>query len=668
MSVAALAAGGVAASAAAAAYLNGKYQLTRDAQVLLSMRRFAKIYEQKAKENRLSPWYFVETACQAHGPEPAIWSRSGEYTFAEVYAHSLRYAQWLLEQGIRPGEIVSMYLQNSPEFIFWIFAAWCIGASPGLINYNLEGQGLLHCIDVCGSKVLIVDPDTECQRRIDQSRDEIEGGSRGIKVVTLDGAFKAQLAGYPAKDADDALRRNVKGSDPYILLFTSGTTGLPKGCPFIVSRVHQMGTHIAPPFNGKPGVDTWYSAMPMYHGTAVMSLTTQLLGGLRIAIAPKFSVSGFWPDIHDSGATIFIYVGETARYLLNAPHHPLERQHRLRCAYGNGLRPDVWTRFQERFAIPEVAEFFNSSEGVFGLVVWDRGEYLSKCVGHHGLLLRLLTRKVLVPVEVDVDTGDIWRDPVTGFARRMPYDVGGEMLVKVPDRAAFGGYWNNPEATAKRFATDVFEKGDLYYRSGDALRRTDDGHWYFLDRLGDTFRWKSENVSTAEVAEVLGQVEGVSEANVYGVTVPGHEGRAGCAALTLDLSVVGSQGVQQPRKKGGAGAGVGGEYFRKLLSHARKALPRYAVPVFIRVMDAGRSSHIHNHKQNKVPLRKEGVDPALVGTLSGGGGGGGGSAESDADAGGGKDVILWLPSAGAEEYVEFTETDWNKLVEGSAKL
>lgn len=152
----------------------------------------------------------------------------------------MRYAQWLLEQGIKPGEVVSLYLQNSPEYIFWVFAAWCIGASPGLINYSLEGKGLLHCIDVCNSKVLIVDSDSECQRRVSESRDEI-AGERGINIEIFDADFKRRLAGYPAKDADDELRRNVKGSDPYILLFTSGTTGLPKGCPFTVSRVLLMG-------------------------------------------------------------------------------------------------------------------------------------------------------------------------------------------------------------------------------------------------------------------------------------------------------------------------------------------------------------------------------------------------------------------------------------------
>lgn len=187
-----------------------------------------------------------------------------------------------------------------------------------------------------------------------------------------------------------------------------------------------------------------------------------------------------------------IYVGETARYLLAAPPHPLERAHKLRLAYGNGLRPDVWNKFQERFNIPEIVEFFNSSEGMFGLSTWARGPYQQGCVGHHGGLFRTLLKNTYVPVRFDYDTGDIWRDPKTGFAQRTPYEEGGEILVAVPSKEAFGGYWRNPEATNKRFAADVFKKGDLYYRGGDALRRSPDGHWYFLDRLGDTFRWKSE--------------------------------------------------------------------------------------------------------------------------------------------------------------------------------
>jgi acyl-CoA synthetase (AMP-forming)/AMP-acid ligase II len=373
--------------------------------------------------------------------------------------------------------------------------------------------------------------------------------------------------------------------------------------------------------------------MPLYHGTGGITSATCLLQGVSIAIAPKFSVSKFWHDIHDSQSTGFVYVGETARYLVNAPTHPLERKHKLRFAYGNGLRPDVWDKFQARFNVSEVGEFFNSTEGMFGLFNHAKGPFLKACVGHHGLLLRSALHEIYIPVKIDYETGDIWRDSKTGFAKRASYDEGGEMLVAVPNKQAFQGYWRATAASDKKFVTDVFRKGDIYYRSGDALRRDDQGRWYFLDRLGDTFRWKSENVSTAEVALAIGQFSGITEANVYGVLLPNHDGRAGCAAIHLDPNYTGPT-----------------VDYNDLLEHLRTRLPRYAIPTFLRLVKA--STHIHNFKQNKVPLRKEGVDPDLVGT----------------EAPEGKDdVILWLPPK-SDRYVPFERKDWENLNNGRARL
>lgn len=535
----------------------------------------------------------------------------------------------MLEQGIRPGDLVAMYLHNSAEFLMIFFATLCIGAGPALINYNLEGKALMHCLTVAQSKLLIIDEDDGCQKRIADSRREIEAA--GAQVVTLDTALRQSIHSRPAIEPEDTLRSGMKGEWPFGLIYTSGTTGLPKGCPFTVSRTWLLGAHFSPAFNAKRGKDCWYSPMPLYHGTGLITSATALLGGIGVAVAPRFSVKHFWDDIHDSRATMFIYVGETARYLLAAPPHPLERNHILRVAYGNGLRPDVWHKLQERFNIPEVAEFFNSSEGVFQLLNYATGPYTAASVGHHGGLLRLLLNNVYVPVAIDVDTGDIWRDPDTGFAKRTPYEEGGELLVAVPGKEAFGGYWRNPEATNKRFATDVFAKDDLYYRSGDALRRSPDGHWYFMDRLGDTFRWKSENVSTAEVGEVLGHYPGIAEANVYGVSVPGYEGRAGCAALHLTTA---------PNQA----------FFADLLVYCRARLPRYAVPVFLRIVSG--SSHIHNHKQNKVGLRQEGVDPTKVGT---------------SETNGGDDTFLWW-SPVTDTYELFAHAEWDMLEKGDTRL
>ena len=244
--------------------------------------------------------------------------------------------------------------------------------------------------------------------------------------------------------------------------------------------------------------------------------------GVTLCVGRKFSVSNFWADVRDSRADWFTYVGETARYLLAAPPSPLDKEHKVRGMYGNGLRPDVWLKFRDRFGVPEVCEFFNSSEGVFGLSNYSRGEFLAGAVGYHGAIIRWATRNMFVPVLIDQASGAIARNPKTGFAYRQPYEKGGEIIVAVPDTKAFAGYYRNPEATSKKFERDIFKKGDLWYRSGDALRRSAEGKWYFLDRLGDTFRWKGENVSTAEVAEVMGKFPGVVEANVYGVELPSH--------------------------------------------------------------------------------------------------------------------------------------------------
>lgn len=274
-------------------------------------------------------------------------------------------------------------------------------------------------------------------------------------------------------------------------MFVSGTTGLPKAAPYTTTRLHLGGARRANFCDQRPGPggDKWYDCMPMYHGTGGLSAMTCIMAGVAIAIGKRFSVWNFWRDVRDSESTFIVYVGETARYLLAAPPSPSDKEHKVRCMYGNGLRPDVWLPFRERFGVPEVAEFFNSSEGMLVLFVWNRGNYSVDCVGHHGALMRFALRNTFVPVAIDHETNNIRRDPKTGFAKRISHNEGGEILVKSSNESLFAGYWNNPEATKKKFDRDVFQKGDLYYRSGDALRRTDDGRWFFIDRLGDTFRW-----------------------------------------------------------------------------------------------------------------------------------------------------------------------------------
>lgn len=389
---------------------------------------------------------------------------------------------------MRRGQLVAFYLHNRAEFLFAWLALWALGCAPATVNYNLGGDALEHCLRLSGAQVLLVDDDPDCVRRIEDRRSVLEG-ELGFQVVRVD---QVPLHSFPdgglPNDGRDAY--DMDGEFSCMLLYTSGTTGMPKGTAFTMHRVFPRAYERR--VSAEPD-ECWYSCMPLYHGTAGIIQIANLSVGVSVALGKKFSPRTFWPDVRDSGTTTFVYVGEAVRYLLAAPPSPLDRQHRVRSMQGNGLRPDVWERFRERFGVPRVLEFFGSSEGMFGLLNDNRGPYTAGCVGHHGLLLRFLLRNTFVPVAIDPNTGDVVRE-ANGYAVRQPYSTGGEILVHIPDESAFQGYWRNAEATQKKFLRNVFQPGDLYYRSGDALRRTDDGRWYFLDRLGDTFRWKSENV------------------------------------------------------------------------------------------------------------------------------------------------------------------------------
>lgn len=371
---------------------------------------------------------------------------------------------------------------------------------------------------------------------------------------------------------------------------------------------------------------------PLPFASNVNSLLTCLSqSGETLCIAEKFHARSFWSDIRASRANSFIYVGEILRYLLAQPPSPRDKDHNVTNITGNGLRADVWVPFRDRFGIDTINEFYNSTELMLGLNNSSRGDFTAKALGHHGALLRWMYRNMYVAVAVDAETGDMERDPITGLARRVPLEEGGEILVKLdPGSAVFGrdfrGYWQNEEATNKKIARNVFQRGDAYYRSGDSLRRDADGRWFFNDRLGDTFRWKGENVSTTEVADALGEFPGVVDANVYGVQLPGHDGRAGAVALVVENRASFD--------------------FAAFLRHARARLPRYAVPVFVRLTDTPYSTA--NHKQNKVPLKAEGVDPDKVSH---------------------EDAVYWVAGGGkGDSYVPFTRADWNSLTTGRAKL
>ena len=471
-------------------YIDAKLDLTKDIRTLRAQSRMRKGWDAALKSGLTSPYYHLERQCTA--PEnvhrECLWYRNpatGEqtsHTWSDFLDKTHRYANWFLGQGVKKGDLVALFMLNSPDFLFAWAGLWAIGCAPAMINYHLAGAALVHCLGISGAKLVLMDGDAGAMGRMEDVKNHIEERTPGIRFARLGDVRGEIYTSSPVRPGNEH-RAGIRGHHASALFYTSGTTGMPKGCP--LPMTYSYGHGLSTWAGTSPVTDTinqrYYICMPFYHGTGGINAMWQLQIGTTVCIAPKFSASNFWKDVRDSRATWFAYVGETLRYLMAAPPSPLDKQHSVHSIQGNGLRPDVWTRFKERFGIERIFEFFNSTEGMFAVDNDSRNEWSANAVGHHGFLQRWKYHQYYVPVAVDAETGDIARDQ-KGWAIRMPYDVGGEMLVKIPFMRPFGGYWNNPKATEAKYVRNVFKKGDCYYRTGDALRRDGDGRWYFLDR------------------------------------------------------------------------------------------------------------------------------------------------------------------------------------------
>lgn len=385
--------------------------------------------------------------------------------------------------------------------------------------------------------------------------------------------------------------------------------------------------------------------MPLYHSSAaILGLLSCLMAGSTIIVGRKFSARTFWKDVRENDATIVQYVGETLRYLLAVPPEidpttgeDLDKKHSVRVAFGNGLRPDVWNNVKERFNIPTIAEFYAATEGTSGSWNLSSNGFTAGAIGRNGALGNLIIGRSSAIVQVDHETEQPWRDPQTGMCKQVPRGEPGELLYAIDARdpaETFQGYFKNSKATEGKILRDVLRKGDAYFRTGDTVRWDKDGRWYFSDRIGDTFRWKSENVSTNEVAEVLGAHPEVHESNVYGVALPNHDGRAGCAAVVFKQQIESGDTT--------ALTDISSKTFDNLAAYVLKNLPRFAAPLFLRVTPA--MQYTGNNKQQKHTLRIEGVDPSLVDS---------------------KDKLYWLQG---NQYVPFQQRDWDSLKGGQVKL
>ncbi|XP_028637706.1 bile acyl-CoA synthetase isoform X1 [Grammomys surdaster] len=462
-----------------------------------------------------------------------------------------------------------------------------LGCPVAWINPHSRGMPLLHSVRSSGASVLIVDPDL--QENLEEVLPKLL--AENIRCFYLGHssptpgieALGAALDAAPSDPVPASLRANIKWKSPAMFIYTSGTTGLPKPAILSHERVIQVSSMFS--FCGCTPDDVFYNVLPLYH---TLGLVLGVLGCLQLGascvLGPKFSASRFWADCRQHGVTVILYVGEILRYLCNLPERPEDKIHTVRLAMGNGLRANVWENFQQRFGPIRIWEFYGSTEGNVGLM-----NYVGHCgaVGKTSCLLEMLIPTELV--QFDLETAAPVRDK-QGFC--IPVEPGkpGLLLTKIRNNQPFLGYRGSQDETKRKLVANVRHIGDLYYNTGDVLAKDQEGFFYFRDRLGDTFRWKGENVSTGEVEGVLSNLDFLEEVNVYGVPVPGCEGKVGMAAVKL----------------------APGKTFdgQKLYQHVRSWLPAYATPHFIRIQD---SLEITNtYKLVKSKLVREGFDVGII--------------------------------------------------------
>jgi fatty-acyl-CoA synthase len=529
----------------------------------------------------------IERLAPGFGTAPALESRAGSLSYRELAARSNQYAHWGLLQGLRAGDVAGLLMPNCAEYVAVWFGLTRIGVTVALLNTHLSGDALEHSIRIVAPRVLVVGSDlapalAAVRARLQSDLKVWVQGASAYDFAPLGDALEPLSGEAPA--AADYTAPTLDATALYI--YTSGTTGLPKAARVTHYRLMRWSQWFAGLMDTSPE-DRMYNCLPLYHSVGgVVAIGALLVAGGSVVIRPRFSVSDFWRDVRDERCTLFQYIGELCRYLVNAPHQPIETEHSLRMACGNGLRPEVWDAFKARFRIPRILEYYASTEGNFSLY---------NCEGQPGAIGRipsfLAHRLPVALLRFDLERGEPKRN-ADGFCERCAIDEAGEAVGLISDGAGaragrFEGYADQ-EASRHKVLHNVFKEGDAWYRTGDLMRRDAAGFYYFVDRVGETYRWKGENVSTAEVLTALAAAPGVQEGVVFGVTVPGADGRAGMAALVVDR--------QFDLKD-----------FRRSV---RGRLPAYARPVFLRLLPAVESTG--TFKPKKQDLARAGFDPNQV--------------------------------------------------------
>jgi len=526
----------------------------------------------------------LEAAVDRWRERPAITFEGAELTYGGLDALANRYAHWAEFAGLRRGETVALLMPNRLDYLPIWFGLSKVGVTTALINNQLTGEALAHCLNTSGAIHCLIDDETwpafEGARPLLQQA--TQAWTLGVAQGDLHDLGKA-LKSCSDLRPERGRREGLTAKDTALYIFTSGTTGMPKAARITHMRAQLYMRGFAGATGARPD-DRVYVTLPLYHATGgLCGAGAALLAGACMVLKRRFSLSQFWPDITAERCTMFVYIGELCRYLVNAPEAAEDRGHALRLIFGNGLRPDVWEKLVGRFAVPRVLEFYGSTEGNVSMFNFD-GKL--GAIGRAPAYLKGFFNIRLAKFDVEAEA------PMRGpDGRCIEAAVGeaGECLgqIKNDARSAYVGYADK-QASEKKVLHDAFAPGDAWFRTGDLLRQDEEGYFYFVDRIGDTFRWKGENVSTSEVAGVLAEAPGVKEVNVYGVKVGDLDGRAGMAGLVVadDFDLV------------------------AFAEFVGQRLPPYAQPLFLRRLPE--IAVTGTFKYRKLDLVAEGFDPSKV--------------------------------------------------------
>jgi len=531
----------------------------------------------------------LEKATRENPHGSAVLYKDTRLTYTQFNQWANRIAHFYLSLGLQKGDVVAVFVENRPELLAIVAGLGKIGVISAMVNTSQTGKVLTHSINLVKPKAAIVGDEVlgsfaEVQADLNIARDKLFWFADADTLKEPGSAPKGfrnladEVAGQPSYNPPTSTQ--VFSNDGLFYIYTSGTTGLPKAAIFSHGRFMKAYAGFGYTLMLDHS-DVLYVTLPFYHATAmVVCWGSVLAGGAGIAMRRKFSASEFWNDVRKFRATGFGYVGELCRYLMERPAQPDDNDHAVRKIIGNGLRPNIWKPFKDRFGIEVVMELYASSEGNIGFTnIFNFDNTVGFCPFPYAV------------VEYDKEAEQPVRGK-DGFMVKARTGEVGLLVGEITDRTPFDGY-TDPAKNAACILENVFEKGDRYFNTGDLMRDIGFRHAQFVDRTGDTFRWKGENVSTTEVENLMCGHPTLQDAVVYGVEIPNTNGRAGMAAIT-------------PHE----GHGADELDLPGLYAHIKAELPAYAMPVFLRVKKAMETTG--TFKYQKTSLKKEGFDPSQV--------------------------------------------------------